>query len=487
MKVACFTIPILFGTKIQEELNKFLTSQSILSVDREFVSDGQKSYWAFCITYKERGNSSTVQVKQDKVDYKNLLEESEFAIFAKLRTLRKNLASQEGVPVYSLFNNEQLADMVRHKVINESALTKINGVGEARVRKYGKAFLALLKSEFEKKGSDENHIALDSILEWNNLTAAAIKASRGKRFHPVVMAFFANMYKNLHQLIESVRNGDVPAGNYNQFTIRDPKLRLITVVPFNERVLHHAILNKIGWIFERYLITSTYACRKGKGPLKAVEYVQSCLRKYRWFVKIDIKRYFDSIDHNILLGILNRKFKGFDFIQLLERIIGAYSVHPCRGLPIGSLTSQNFANVYLAEFDRFVLSNKKVHGYARYMDDMVWFCDSARDAKIVFEEATLFLTKERSLEIKDSVQINKAHAGLPFCGFRVFPGTLKLTRRKMRNYISRRKFWEKLYMDQKIDTRKLQTAYDSVHQIISHADSQNWRRLQNTRFQVMEV
>ena len=163
-----------------------------------------------------------------------------------------------------------------------------------------------------------------------------------------------------------------PLGVYHQFTIFDPKERLITAPCFRERVLHHAIMNVCEPVFERWLIADTFACRKGKGRIVALERARTFAGRFPFFLKFDIRKYFDSISHDDPVGPAAADLQGPSrLLMLLDRIIAAYETAPGRGLPIGSLTSQHFANFYLGWFDRFVKEDlgvrrlRAVHGRLR--------------------------------------------------------------------------------------------------------------------------
>jgi superfamily II DNA helicase RecQ len=144
MQLRFFTIPVNAGEDTSAELNRFLAGHRILSIDRQLVVDGSNSAWAICVSFDD-GGTRPIATKRGKVDFKDILSEPEFAVFARLRALRKELAEAEGVPAYALFTNEQLANMVRKRVILASALRAIPGVGDARVEKYGDAFLRILQ------------------------------------------------------------------------------------------------------------------------------------------------------------------------------------------------------------------------------------------------------------------------------------------------------------------------------------------------------
>jgi len=145
MKMQFFTIPTFDPQAATDALNAFLAAHRVVHVERHFVAEGANSVWSICVSYMEGdGRPAADRRQQKKVDYRDTLSETQCAVFAKLRTLRKTLADQEGVPAYALFTNEQLADMVRRRVQSLAGFTDIDGVGQARVEKYGEAFLRLL-------------------------------------------------------------------------------------------------------------------------------------------------------------------------------------------------------------------------------------------------------------------------------------------------------------------------------------------------------
>jgi superfamily II DNA helicase RecQ len=148
MQLKAFTIPVHDDGAAIEEVNAFLRSHRILAVDRHFVQDGANSVWAICICYLgDSTRPQAVSTKRPKVDYREVLSQTDFALFARLRALRKQLAEGEGVPAYALFTNEQLAEMVQRRVNSTAGLKEIDGVGDGRIEKYGAAFLTVLKGE----------------------------------------------------------------------------------------------------------------------------------------------------------------------------------------------------------------------------------------------------------------------------------------------------------------------------------------------------
>lgn len=158
MRLRFFTIPLHGGDESADDLNRFLAGHRILSIDRHFAQDGANSAWAVCVAYEATGEGRPAppgdRNKRDKVDYREVLDEADFAVYAKLRSLRKTLADAEGVPAYALFTNEQMAAMVQNRVATATALRGIPRIGAARVEKYAGPFLALLRESFEAPPPD---------------------------------------------------------------------------------------------------------------------------------------------------------------------------------------------------------------------------------------------------------------------------------------------------------------------------------------------
>jgi hypothetical protein len=283
----------------------------------------------------------------------------------------------------------------------------------------------------------------DRILDRDNLRLAASKAMRGKRHRPEVIRFAQDAERQLADLAASVRDGSLPLGRFHQFIIHDPKERIITAPIFIERVLHHAIMNVCEPVFERWLIADTFACRRGLGRDRAIDRARQFACRHRFYLKLDIRKYFDSIDHAILLQRLARLFKDRPLLDLFARIIGSFRSEAGSGLPIGSLTSQHFANFYLGQLDRFVKETRRVRGYVRYMDDMALWSDSKESLRGDLAAMTEFLKAELRLEWKPTPFLNRTSQGMDFLGFRVHPTHVTLNsrsklryRRQVRNVIN---------------------------------------------------
>jgi len=321
-------------------------------------------------------------------------------------------------------------------------------------------------------------ITLAEIAAADNLALATWKAARSKRHRPDVAEFLARSDRSLARLAQDILSARVPYGGYRSFTIHDPKHRIIHAACFEDRVLHHAIMNLAEPTFERALVPTTYACRPGRGVHRAVAQVQRNLQRYPWFGKVDVEGYFPSIDHGRLAELLARRFKGADVLDLFGRILSTYQAAPGKGLPIGSLTSQHFANYYLDGADRLLLAHPLVCAHVRYMDDIIWWGHAKDDVKRVLGELRAYLECERLLALKPEVQINRSERGVTYCGYRVLRGAIRLTPRKRRRYAQLRAEWEDGWCCGRIDSLQLQHGYDAVHAITLHADSASWRKQQ---------
>jgi len=256
----------------------------------------------------------------------------------------------------------------------------------------------------------------ERIVDYNNIRLAFLKAIRGKRSSPNAVNFCQALDKNLSFLRNRLLTLNCEWGGYKSFLITDPKLRTISTAPFEQRVMHHAVMNILEPVFERPLICHSYACRKGKGTHAAVLYAFGQCKTKPYFLKLDIRKYFDSIDHEILKTQLRGLIKDVRVIALLDGIIESYETMPGKGVPIGNLTSQFFANLYLSYMDHYILEKLRPCSYCRYMDDFVLWSTSKGQLKDMFAEINDYLNKNLNLTVKPPVFGNTV-SGLPFLGF----------------------------------------------------------------------
>ncbi len=319
-------------------------------------------------------------------------------------------------------------------------------------------------------------IELEDVADLANLAEATFRAARGKRRRPGVGAFLDRLDRNLEILRREILDGSVRVGEGRWFRIRDPKPRTIYAPCFRERVLHHAVMQPIGPVMDRALVDDSYACRAGKGTLAAVRRAEQHARRYTWYVKMDVRSYFASIDHGVLEGRLRSRLKGEGVLCLIRRIVTAHEDSPGKGLPIGSLTSQIFANDYLDPLDRFLLESCRVEGLVRYMDDFVFWTRTRDDAARIRDDARGFLAQRLLLTAREPSELNRSERGVTICGFRVRPGSIRLSQRQRRGYIRARRRCEGDYLAGRIDSVQLQQAHDTAHAITAHANARAWRR-----------
>ena len=249
----------------------------------------------------------------------------------------------------------------------------------------------------------------------DNMWKAYRKAALGKKTTYGYLRFREDDVVNLVELSNQLKSGTYVQSKPKEFIIFEPKKRLISAIQFQDRVVHHALVNIIGPIFENVFLPYSYACRIGRGSHKAVKRAQSLIRKHQWFLKIDFSAFFASIDREVLSQEIKKKITCKQTLELIQRI------HPFHGagLPIGSLTSQLFANLYGNIFDRFLSHELKISNYVRYMDDTLVFGDSKEELLSVFYKLKDFARKSMKLGIS-RWRVAPVKIGVTFLGYRIW-------------------------------------------------------------------
>lgn len=310
----------------------------------------------------------------------------------------------------------------------------------------------------------------DSVLDMENLRLAFWKASRGKRAREDQREYAANLDVELARLRAGLADGTYPVGEYRRFTVYEPKERIVCAAAFRERVLHHAFMNVLEPWIEKWLVFDTYACRKGKGQLAAVDRALGFARKYRYFLKCDIRKFFDSVPHAGIEAMLRRKIKDESVIWWLMRIVGTYETEPGRGVPIGNLTSQHLANLYLDPLDRF-----RGGGYVRYMDDFVYWADDKELLCRVRDAVGGFLMRELGLQLKESPYINRTAHGMDFLGFRVRPDGLRAAREGLKRYKRKMRMCGMLFREGMLSENAYQDRITALTAPLLAARTRGWR------------
>ena len=321
---------------------------------------------------------------------------------------------------------------------------------------------------------------IQKIAEPENLRLAFWKARKGKEGKREVCKFRQNLEKNLLFLREQLLTTNVIVGKYNYFTIFDPKEREICAASFSERVLHHALMNICHENFDKFQIFDSYASRPGKGTYAALYRSFYFQKKYNWFLKLDVRKYFNSIDHHILMKQLSHRFKDMNLLKIFNSIIECHNVTINTGLPIGNLTSQYFANHYLSVFDHFVKEKLKVPAYVRYMDDMV-FWHNKKDVLLVYhKKITEYIEGKLNLSLKPMC-LNSSIKGLPFLGYLVYPDKIRLAQRSKKRFRKKIKLYFEKYNDGIWDQANLQRSILPLVSYTEHAESQGFRKYELTK------
>jgi retron-type reverse transcriptase len=287
------------------------------------------------------------------------------------------------------------------------------------------------------------------ICTYRHLYLAWRKARRGKRYRPAAATFERNLDRELLVLHHELCDETWQPGGYRSFTVHEPKRRKISAAPFRDRVVHHALCSVIEPIYERKFIDDSYANRKYKGTHKALDRCTQFMRRFRYVLPCDVQQFFPSIDHAILKHILSKTLADEAALRLCAKIIDSgagvltneydmryfpdddlFAVSRPRGLPIGNLTSQFWANVYMNELDQFVKHTLRCKGYVRYVDDFLLFADDKGTLHRWRAEIIAFLQGLRLTIHEKRAQPCPVIQGIPFLGFTVYPDHRRLKRRK---------------------------------------------------------
>ena len=314
----------------------------------------------------------------------------------------------------------------------------------------------------------------DEFCSFENLYLASQKARRNKRYKDSTTIFDFNLEHNLLIIRKLLKKNSFTFGKYTSFYIYDPKKRLINAAPYRDRVVHHAICNIIEPIFEKMFIYDLYSNRTDKGTHKAVNRYQDFCRKNTYVLKCDIRKYFDSIDKAILFKLICKKIKDHRFLKVIRDVIYSYDLHKkgsSTGIPLGNLTSQYFANIYLNELDHYIKEHLKCKYYIRYTDDFVVFDDSKSRLHDIKSQIQDFL-KEYKLELHPhKSQVRKVCEGVVFLGYRIFPSYRLINKQNIKRFRKRTKKQQILFKKGLITVEKLKQSVMSWIAHLSHSDS----------------
>jgi len=332
--------------------------------------------------------------------------------------------------------------------------------------------MKIYKNVFEKIISPEN-----LFLAWDNFKV-------GKTKKKDIQAFEWKLEQNIFQLARELRGRSYRHGSYASFYIRDPKQRHIHKAEVRDRILHHAVFAVLNPIFEPVFISHSFSCRIDKGTHKGVIALEKMVRKETqnytqpcFILKCDVKKFFDTVDHGILMSILTRRIKDENAVGLLKEIVDSFSseqsdIFTARGLPIGNLTSQLFANIYLNELDQFVKNKLRIKYYARYTDDFVIVGDTKKELESILIKVGSFLKNNLLLELHPKkIVIKKYSQGVDFLGYIVLPHYQALRTKTKKRIFNKLKIRIVQHKAGEISEKSLSQSLQSYLGVLLHADT----------------
>ena len=317
---------------------------------------------------------------------------------------------------------------------------------------------------------------------------AAYKAQRGKRSRLCVQHFNFKLESELLRLQHELIEGNYIPGGFRTHWIQKPKPRLISAAPYRDRVVHHALMNVLEPILDRHFHPHSFACRKGKGTHAATDRVQKLMRKNKYILQCDVKKFFPSIDHEILKHKYHKLIKDVDVLRLMDMIVNHSNqqenphqwfvgddlfspLDRAKGLPIGNLTSQWLANWYLNDLDHFVTKKTGIGSYVRYCDDFVLLSDNRQRLVEARDVIKLELQNDRMKLHENKLFIKPTKAGVTFVGYRTWPDFRLLRKDNIRNFRRRVKWMQSAYSSGLIDFGGVKSRLDSWMAHASHANS----------------
>jgi RNA-directed DNA polymerase len=319
----------------------------------------------------------------------------------------------------------------------------------------------------------------EQVVSFPALRRAALRAARRKRAKPSTAAFLVDLESEVLALERELRSKTWVPRPFRTFSVSDPKPRTISAADFRDRVVHHALCSVLEPLFERAAIFDSYACRKDKGTHAAVLRAQTFSRRRAFYLKLDVRHFFETADHAVLKAQVRRRVKDRDLLWLVDTILdhGAPGSPPGRGLPIGNLTSQHLANHCLTDLDHFVKQDLRVREYLRYMDDLILLDDQKARLWEARDGIAGFLRDQLALALKEEVTLlAPVLEGLPFLGFRVWPSLIRLDPRAARRFRARMRDLQHGLEEGALSEEEAARSGASVVGHVAFANTMNFRR-----------
>lgn len=315
-------------------------------------------------------------------------------------------------------------------------------------------------------------------LTYENLLKAHERASKYKTNRIELLKFNIDLETNIHTILNNLKTGNYKLSKYREFTIYEPKERIIKCLPYKDRIVQQWYIYEFikPYIMKKF-INTTCACIDGRGTHYAVRTTQKYMRimkkKYNdyYILKLDIKKYFYNIDKDILYNIMSKYISDKLLLELTYKFI--YDNDEKVGIPIGNYTSQYFANIYLDKMDKYIKEELKVKYYVRYMDDFVILESSKEKCKELKELISKYLEEKLHLELNSKSRYYPNKMGINFCGYRIYETHILVRDRCKKKIKKKIKKWNKQYDNSELDITKLKLSFGSWLGHVKHADSFN--------------
>lgn len=319
--------------------------------------------------------------------------------------------------------------------------------------------------------------SFERVAAFAPLRRAALTAARGHRSSPEVASFLADLESEVLTLERELLAGSWTPRALTTFRIREPKPRIISAAAFRDRVVHHAVCAELEPIFEAHADRDSYACRAGKGSHAAVLRAQAHARRHPWFLKLDVRHFFETVPHTELLARLAPALRDQRVHDVVVRILSVGESAPGRGLPIGNLTSQHFGNFYLSFLDQYARRSLRVPALVRYMDDVLWFGPDKATVRAWASLADEWVCRVLGLTLKtEATVVAPVHVGVPYLGFRIWPRLIRLDSVRLRRLRRRLHALERLRGCGALDDAEAQRRAGAVVAWASHGDTLHVRR-----------
>ena len=305
---------------------------------------------------------------------------------------------------------------------------------------------------------------IDNLFEefcsFENIYNASKKAQKGKRYKYTTANFNFNQEKNIINIQKKLKENSYQFGQYCSFHIYEPKKRLISAAPYQDRVVHHAISNIIEPIFEKTFIYDLYSNRKNKGTHKAVKRYRQFCSFNKYVLKCDIRKYFHSMNKEVLIELISNKIKDKKLLAIIKDLVLSFNLDNLeaatkQGIPLGNLTSQLFANIYLNNMDHYIKEKLGCRYYIRYVDDFVVFDNSKTKLHFIKRKIQDFL-KHYKIELhSNKSQVIQTKEGVKFLGYRIFPKYLLVNKENVKRFRRKLRRYQNLYRENKISFQKI--------------------------------